>query len=113
MTPAETSRERLTVTAPYDGSVIGDVAIASRATVEEKLADATTFHARGTRLKVAERIEVLGRAAAIMTDQSETLAIEAAREGGKPLIDSRIEVARAIDCLHVCVETLRSLRVAQ
>lgn len=108
MTPTKTSRERLTVTAPYDGSVIGDVAIASRATVEEKLANAAAFHARGTKLNVSERIEVLGRAATIMSDQSETLAVEAAREGGKPLIDSRIEVARAIDCLHVCVETLRS-----
>ena len=36
------------------------------------------------------------------------LAREAAREGGKPLIDSRVEVARAIDGLRLCVQALRS-----
>jgi acyl-CoA reductase-like NAD-dependent aldehyde dehydrogenase len=35
-------------------------------------------------------------------------AIEAAREGGKPLVDSRVEIARAIDGLRNCAELLRS-----
>ena len=37
-----------------------------------------------------------------------TCAVEAAREGGKPLIDSRVEVARAIDGVLNCAEALRS-----
>ncbi len=37
----------------------------------------------------------------------ETL-LEAAREGGKPLIDSRVEVVRAIDSVELCIETLRT-----
>ena len=36
------------------------------------------------------------------------MALGAAAEGGKPLVDSRIEVARAIDCMHICIETLRT-----
>ncbi|MFQ5760185.1 MAG: aldehyde dehydrogenase family protein, partial [Acidiferrobacterales bacterium] len=39
---------------------------------------------------------------------AEELAIEAAREGGKPLIDSRVEAARAIDSVKICIETLRT-----
>jgi len=36
------------------------------------------------------------------------LAVEAAREGGKPLIDSEIEVNRAIEGVKLCVETMRN-----
>jgi len=43
-----------------------------------------------------------------MQSRFEELAIEAAREGGKPLIDSRIEVARAIDGIKNCIECIRT-----
>jgi acyl-CoA reductase-like NAD-dependent aldehyde dehydrogenase len=43
-----------------------------------------------------------------MHEHAEVLAVEAAREGGKPLADSRVEVQRAIDCARICTETLRS-----
>jgi acyl-CoA reductase-like NAD-dependent aldehyde dehydrogenase len=43
-----------------------------------------------------------------MQDRAESLALEAAREGGKPLTDSRVEVARAIDGVLNCAELLRS-----
>ena len=43
-----------------------------------------------------------------MAARSEELAVEAAREGGKPLPDSKVEVARAIDGMHSCVEIMRT-----
>ena len=43
-----------------------------------------------------------------MEERAESLALEAAREGGKPLVDSRVEVARAIDGMLNCAEVLRS-----
>jgi acyl-CoA reductase-like NAD-dependent aldehyde dehydrogenase len=43
----------------------------------------------------------------IMGSRAEFLAVEAAREGGKPLVDSRIEVARAMDSIRICIETMR------
>jgi acyl-CoA reductase-like NAD-dependent aldehyde dehydrogenase len=43
-----------------------------------------------------------------MASRADELALEAAREGGKPLLDSRIEVARAIDSVKSCIETLRT-----
>lgn len=48
------------------------------------------------------------RTATIMTERRNTLALEAAREGGKPLADSRVEVDRAIDGVRVRIETLRT-----
>ena len=43
-----------------------------------------------------------------MVERAEELAVEAAREGGKPLIDSRVEVARAIDGVKLCIEAIRT-----
>jgi acyl-CoA reductase-like NAD-dependent aldehyde dehydrogenase len=45
---------------------------------------------------------------ALLKSHQEELAVEAAREGGKPLIDSRIETARAVDSIRVCIETMRT-----
>jgi acyl-CoA reductase-like NAD-dependent aldehyde dehydrogenase len=47
-------------------------------------------------LPAFERIAILGKAAALMGERAEELAFQIADEGGKPLIDARIEVARAI-----------------
>ena len=55
------------------------------------------FRDRDAWLSPGRRTEILERAATIMHERAETLAVEAAREGGKPLIDSLVEVARAID----------------
>ena len=43
-----------------------------------------------------------------MQERFEYLAVEAAREGGKPLVDSRVEVSRAIDGVKNCAELLRN-----
>ena len=97
-----------TVEAPFDRSAIATVATADAATIERALSAAhALFRNRDAWLPLAKRIEILEGAASLMKARAEPLAIEAAREGGKPLIDSRVEVARAIDSLRLCVETLR------
>ncbi|MGI9451699.1 MAG: aldehyde dehydrogenase family protein [Geminicoccaceae bacterium] len=99
----------LSVEAPFEGAPIGEVAVADAATVETALGTADRlFRNRDGWLPAYQRIEILERALAAMTEQADSLALEAAREGGKPLIDSRIEVARAIDSFKICIETLRT-----
>ncbi len=97
------------VLAPYDLSTIAMVEAADAAGIEKALATAHgLFRDRDAWLTPARRIEILDRTAAIMTERAEELALEAAREGGKPLVDSRVEVARAIDGIRICTETLRT-----
>ncbi|MEM1247585.1 MAG: aldehyde dehydrogenase family protein [Acidobacteriota bacterium] len=97
------------VTAPYDGAVLAKVETSEPAAHDRALATAASWFAeRGNRLNVTERCAVLRRAAELMQERFEDLAVGAAAEGGKPLEDSRIEVARAIDGLHLCIETIRS-----
>ncbi len=99
---------RSTVNAPYDGSAIATVSTCDEVHVDHALAAAHALLAERHRwLSVHERAAILERAAALMLAQAETLALEAAREGGKPLTDSRVEVARAADGLKLCAEHIR------
>ncbi len=99
----------LPVTAPYDGSLIAEVEAADEQHVEQSLTTAyRLFRDRDSWLPLVERIGILERAAGIMASEQASLASTAAREGGKPLRDSQIEVARAIDGVKLCVEHLRT-----
>ena len=95
--------------APYDNSLLARFDSANENAVDLALDNAyNLFQDRNAWLPVSERIEILFRLIDLMKNQAETLALEAAAEGGKPLIDSRVEVTRAIDGVQVCIETLRT-----
>lgn len=101
--------ERLTVTAPYDGAEIAELVCTDRAQLESWLASTwTLFKDRGTWIPLAERIGVLERTSRIMLREKTRLALTAAHEGGKPLLDSQLEVERAIDGVQLAVEVLRA-----
>ena len=98
-----------TVTAPYDGTAIAEVETGDESHVETALTTAYgLFRNRDGWLGLAQRIAILESAAAIMAARHEELSVEAAREGGKPLPDSRVEVSRAIDGMHLCIEALNT-----
>jgi acyl-CoA reductase-like NAD-dependent aldehyde dehydrogenase len=97
------------VHAPYDGTVAGTVDYTDRDGMERALATAyALYRDRSKWLAPARRIEILRKTAALMEAQWEHLALEAAREGGKPLADSRVEVRRAIDGVISCVDLMRT-----
>jgi acyl-CoA reductase-like NAD-dependent aldehyde dehydrogenase len=97
------------VISPFDQTPIASVDCAKKEHIEEALSIAyDCYQHRETWLPMPQRIEILEKIAIEMTAQQEMLAIEASREGGKPLLDSRIEVGRAIDGIKLCIETLRT-----
>ena len=99
----------LSVTSPFDGRELDQVATAGPGHVDDAMSAAhALFRAQDRWLSVPERVEILNKAAAIMSGQIEELTLRAAREGGKPYNDSKAEVLRAIDGVHLCVETLRA-----
>ena len=106
---AQSDDGQIEVTAPYDGTLIATVTAADADAVELALSTADRLYRdRDLWLKPAKRMEILEKTASIMSERAEELAVEAAREGGKPLIDSRVEVARAIDGVRNCIEVLRT-----
>jgi len=108
MVPGAANTGTHDVHAPFDGSLIATVDVAGASAVETALATAHDLYTdRDKWLSAPQRIEILERTAAIMQERADELATEAAREGGKPLIDSQIEVARAIDGVRNCIDCIK------
>lgn len=101
--------EKITVLAPWDLQPIAEIPVAAEEDVERALAAAyAIFRDRDRWLPIPKRIQILEKTAELMEQHAESLALEAALEGGKPLIDSRVEVTRAIDGVKNCIEVLRT-----
>lgn len=99
----------MNVVSPFDGRELGKVATADIGHVEDALSVAhALFRNRDAWLSVPERVAILKRTAEIMATQVEELTLLAASEGGKPYNDSKVEVLRAIDGIHLCIESLRT-----
>src|SRR5262245_3473724 len=97
------------VRAPYDGALLGEVQTTSAEMHAQALSEAQALHRdRRRRLPAGEPIDILRKAATLLEERLEHFALEAAREGGKPLTDSRIEAARAVDGLRCAAEVLRT-----
>ena len=106
---AATRGKPLEVVAPFDGQPIAACETADAAAVEQALATAySLFRNRNRWLPLPERIAILDRLADIMKSRVDDLAVEAAREGGKPFMDSRVEAVRAVDSVRICIETMRT-----
>ncbi len=100
---------KIEVSAPFDGALIATIETGGSDAVEQALATAyALYRDKKNWLTAEQRINILHKTAGIMQSRFDELAIESAREGGKPLIDSKAEVARAIDGIKNCVEVLRT-----
>ena len=100
---------RLAVNSPFDGRELDQVATSNAEHVDDALAAAyALFRDRDSWLSIPERLKILSNAAEIMRSQIEELTLVAASEGGKPYVDSKVEVIRAIDGVHLCAEQLRA-----
>ena len=98
----------VSVKSPFNGAEVGSVESVDAAAIDMALSRASQlFQDKGQWLSAAARIEILERLADLMAEQAERLADIALSEGGKPLIDTRVEVARAIDGIKNCVECIR------
>ena len=95
------------VTSPFDGSVVGKVPYGSVAAVESALELArNTFDDHKNALPTYKRVEILENVVKIMSSQIDELTKLCASEGGKPWLDSQVEVHRAINGVKLAIEAL-------
>lgn len=100
----------LEVVNPFDQKPIDAVNLVDWDIIDKWLATASDLHRnRHNWLPTYKRIEILKKAAKIMEIKAERLAFQIANEGGKPLKDARVEVARAIDGVELSVKELSHL----
>jgi len=99
------------VFSPYDGKYVGSVETIDSAGAEQALKNmAAVFSDRQHWLPAHERIGILERAALLMQARSEQLINLAVAEGGKPYLDTRVELIRAIDGINSCIGCIRTER---
>lgn len=111
---AVTAGAPLQVFAPHDGKLLAEIETVDWRGADLALSTAQRlFEDRSSWLTADQRIRILLTVADLMTRDAARLTDIATREGGKPLIDSRIEMARAIDGINLCVQCIRTTHGAE
>lgn len=98
------------VISPYDGAEVDTAPLHSATEAEAMLAKAARLHEhRDGWLPAHQRIAILKKLAGLVEKHKEAFALLIAREGGKPLVDARVEVARAIDGIDLAAAEIRCI----
>ncbi len=101
---------KLKVVSPFDGHVITELELQTESKVEAALIQADRLaHNSDEALPAVERIAILERTANIVEAKAEVFAKQAAEEGGKPLVDSRIELERAVQGIREAARSINQM----
>lgn len=104
----------LKVVSPYDQSLIKEIPLVGKEDVEKALNIAYDLFQNQTKwIPAHKRIAILEKTIAIMENRIDELTRIAAQEGGKPYIDSRVEVLRAINGVKLAAEHISQLKGEQ
>ncbi len=100
--------EKLKVRSPYDGHLIKEIDLDDEIRIEQALTTAEELEQKKP-LPIPERISILNKTADLVEAKAEEFARQSAEEGGKPLIDSRIELARAVQGIREAANSIGQL----
>jgi len=99
---------------PYDQHIIKELPLDDSDSLEKAIALAYDyFNDRTKWLSIPQRLEILHNVVDIMSSQIEELTNIAAEEGGKPYLDSLIEVERAINGVNLAIQSLPQMKGEQ
>ncbi|HKI70052.1 MAG TPA: aldehyde dehydrogenase family protein, partial [Verrucomicrobiae bacterium] len=102
--------DKLKILSPFDGHLISEIEWDDAGKLEHMLATAHRLtqnpdHA----IPVPQRIAILEKTANLVEAQAEDFSRQAAEEGGKPLIDSRVELERAVQGIREAARSISQL----
>ena len=107
MTEMAQKEAPLDVSSPFDGSLIRTIPMQNADDAEAMLEKALACYGnRDGWLEHHERIAILEKLALLIDAEADDFALLIAQEGGKPLMDARVEVARAIDGIGLAIKEL-------
>lgn len=99
---------------PFDQSLIKSLPVSTSEQLENAISRAHSLVTdRDNWLPAHQRVEILERVIDIMSGQIEELTQLAASEGGKPYIDSKVEVLRAINGVKLAIEHIPQIKGEQ
>jgi acyl-CoA reductase-like NAD-dependent aldehyde dehydrogenase len=90
------------VRSPFSGDVIAEVGLADEQAIDLALTVSTqVFHDVMKKMPAYKRAEILAKTAELLLERKEDFARTIALEGGKPIKDARVEVARAANTFSI------------
>ncbi len=97
----------LKVYAPYDLSLIEEIPLKSADEMNAAISKANELYLdRSKWLPKHKRVAILERIAQLMEERSEEIIKTSAHEGGKPYMDTKVEMARAINGVKLAIENI-------
>jgi len=101
---------KLKVYSPFDGHLISELDFHDETKVEFALETAKNLaHQNKESLSAFKRMEILEKTADLVEQNAERFASQAAEEGGKPLVDSRVELERAIQGIREAAQSISQI----
>ena len=102
--------DQLKILSPFDGHLISEIAWDDAAKLEKMLATAYRLTQNPDRvIPIPQRIAILEKTANLVEAKAEEFSRQAAEEGGKPLIDSRVELDRAVQGIREAANSISQL----
>ncbi len=101
--------EKLIVKQAYTGEILSELQMHDNTQVQNMLSTAYALHKTG-RLPKIQRIEILQKLADLVDGEREDFARLIANEGGKPIRDARVEVARSISGIRIAIIELDNIK---
>jgi acyl-CoA reductase-like NAD-dependent aldehyde dehydrogenase len=103
--------KRLTIYNPYDQSEIKTIDLHSKTDVENALVTAHKLHSDSNKRQEKYQIKsVLERFKLLMIKNRDLIIKTSCLEGGKPLLDTEIEMIRAIDGVQIALNHISSIK---
>ena len=100
----------LEVLRAYDEKPIRKIPVTTEGEMEKALSLARSLvDSPSERIPLPQRIEILERTRVLIEKNYDRIVNDAASEGGKPLVDTRAEITRAINGIKVAAESLSNL----
>jgi len=104
------SKQELLVYSPYTREQIDSIPMHDSQDAENMIATAyAVFKDSKQYIPYHERIAILERLIPMLENSIEALTIIATKEGGKPYLDSKVEVLRAIQGVKSAIDTMRTM----
>ncbi|HEY3747611.1 MAG TPA: aldehyde dehydrogenase family protein [Pseudonocardiaceae bacterium] len=102
-----TGDSTLSVTSPWDGSVVGEVSVPTAEQVEQAITDLDAVRLEAQALPAHVRAGALDHISRRLAERAEEVAELITAENGKPLVWSRGEVSRAVSTFRWAAEEAR------
>ena len=103
------SDQRFPVLDKYTGEAFAEAGLPGKADIERAISAAHAARQAMQDLSAAQRCDIVRKAAALLADRKDELALTIAREAGKPYKYAAFEVERTVENLEYCAEEAKRI----